>query len=94
LLLAGTLCDPTCSLDSFRRDLKTSRLLVGLLVYLYLWVDGPASWLASVVHIVLVVAVVGILEGVDSLRIHHCRRETIPIVDRTCTKEDLPYVES
>ena len=43
-----------------------------LLTYLYLWVDGSASSLASVVHIVLVVAVVGILEGVDSLRIHHC----------------------
>jgi len=62
-------------------------------LYLYSWVDGPASSLASVVHIVLVVAVVDILEGVDSLRIQHCRRETIPTVDRTLTKE-LPCVVS
>ena len=33
-------------------------------LYLYLWVDGPASSLASVVHIAFVVAVIGILEVV------------------------------
>jgi len=31
----------------------------------------------------------GILEGVDSLRIHHCRCKTIPTVDRMLTKELL-----
>ena len=63
-------------------------------LYLYLWVDGPASSLASVVHIAFVVAVVGILEGVDSLRIHHCRWKTIPTIDHTLTKEELPCIES
>ena len=65
-----------------------------LLLSCYLLVDGLASSSASVVHIPHEVAVVGVLEGVDRLCIHNCRRETIPTVDRTLTEEKLPYVES
>ena len=65
-----------------------------LLTYLYLWVDGPASSLAYDVHIVRVLAVVGVLEGVDRLCIDHCHRETIPTIDHPLTEEELPCVES
>ena len=60
----------------------------------YLLVDGLASSSTSVVHIAHIVAIIGVLEGVDRLCIHNCRRETIPTIDRTLTEEKLPYVKS
>ena len=70
------------------------RVTTVILVTCYLLIDGLASSSASVFHVAYVVAVVGVLEGVDRLCIHNCRRETIPTVDRMLTEEKLPYVES
>jgi len=47
-----------------------------------------------VLSVLVVAVVVGVLEGVDRLHIHHCRWKTIPTVDRTLTKEEVPCVES
>ena len=59
-----------------------------------LWVDGPASSLSYDVHIVPVVAVVDVLEGVDRLCIDHCHQKTIPTIDHPLTEEELLCVES
>ena len=75
LLLEWSFTNPACT------KFFTYLLSVGW------WTGRLASSSASVVHIARVVAVIGVLEGVDRLYIYNCRREMIPTVDRTLTED-------